>query len=71
MNGVDSAAVDQIGMPRASASATSSVGASRPLVTTKHEMRQEARRFSTAARRGAESLRRYPSSLAPRICTRP
>ena len=64
MKGVDSAGVLRMGMPRPSASAISSAGASRPLVTTKQEIRQEARRFRTAARRAAESLRRYPSSLA-------
>ena len=59
MNGVDSAGVPRIGMPRASASASSSAGASRPLVTTKQEMRQAARRLQDGGpRRAAESLRR-------------
>ena len=46
--------------------------ASRPLVTTKQEMPAggQALQDGAAARRRS-SLRRYPSSLPPRICTRP
>ena len=56
MKGVESSAVRRMGTARASASASSSAGGARPLVTTKQEMRQEARRRSTLARRRAGSF---------------
>ena len=59
MNGVDSVGVARTGMPRALRLPRQlRRAAGRPLVTTKQEIRQRARRATTAARWRAESLRR-------------
>ena len=58
MKAVDSSGVVSTGMPRASAAESSSVGGTRPFVTTKQVMRHRQSLARIAVRRRGGSLRR-------------